>query len=511
MDWFFSSIRNKIAAMVLGSALVVSGVTAWFVPNYAADAEREALQQRASAAAAMLASAVGPALEFQQPEVADESLRVASEDPLLRWAAVYDADGNRVASEGSGSRSQISRPGDARVHESTPRAILVSAPARVGERMVGAVALSLDAARIGQRESETRLRMLWLGLVVSVVFAVAGFYVGTRMGQAIREMQATAERIAIGNVSEDLRIPPRNDEIGKMAESFREMTRRLRQLQEIAARVAAGDLRATIDGDGELYVAFRTMIWSLRTLAGRVGGSSQAVASAAAALFAATREHEASATQQTASVEEMRRTLEALAAAADRVHGDAGQVREMAERTLTSSQQTADQTKLVSAHSDRIGEILTLIQDIADKSDLLALNAALEGTKAGEVGRGFSLVAAEMRRLSEHVMDSVRDIRKLVADMRGASHASVLATEESIKLAKDAAQSAGKISSAVSQQREGTSQVKSAAEEIVRVVNASLEGTAQITRSAEALLELSHELKSAATAFRLEGDDGADG
>src|SRR5512139_812202 len=152
MNWLLSSIRNKIAAMVLGSALVVSALTAWLVPGYAADAEREALQQRASAAAAMLASAVGPALEFQQPEVADESLRVASEDPLLRWAAVYDIEGQRVAAEGSGSQSRITHPGEARVIESSARAILVSAPARVGERLVGAVALSLDAARIGQRE-----------------------------------------------------------------------------------------------------------------------------------------------------------------------------------------------------------------------------------------------------------------------------------------------------------------------------------------------------------------------
>jgi methyl-accepting chemotaxis protein len=120
------------------------------------------------------------------------------------------------------------------------------------------------------------------------------------------------------------------------------------------------------------------------------------------------------------------------------------------------------------------------------------------------VGRGFSLVAAEMRRLSEHVMDSVRDIRKLVADMRAASHASVLATEESIKLAKEAALSANKISDAVTHQREGTGQVKGAADEIVRVVNSSLDGTAQITRSAEALLQLSHELKSEAGAFRID-------
>ncbi len=512
MQWLLGSIRNKIAVMIFGSALLVSVVGAIYVPRQAAESEQEALEERAKAAAAMLASAVGPALEFEQPEAADESLRVGGEDPILKWAAAYDIEGRRVASEGSGSRSSIPVPEDAHVLQSDEARIVVAFPSRVGERRVGAVAVSLDATGIGVRRSETQWQMLGFAFVVSAVFAFLGFYVGNQMTRVIKEMQLTAERVARGNVSQDLQITGRSDELGKMADSFGLMIRRLRQLQENATRVAAGDLRTTLEGDGELYVAFRTMVTSLRTLAGRVGDSSHAVASAAAALFAATREHEASATQQTASVEEMRRTLEALASAAERVNEDATQVRDMAERTLTSSQQTADQTKLVSAHSDRIGEILTLIQDIADKSDLLALNAALEGTKAGEVGRGFSLVAAEMRRLSEHVMDSVRDIRKLVADMRGASHASVLATEESIKLAKEAAQSAVKISSAVGQQREGTGQVKSAADEIVRVVNGSLEGTAQITRSAEALLELSHELKSAATAFRLrDGDEGRDG
>jgi methyl-accepting chemotaxis protein len=165
----------------------------------------------------------------------------------------------------------------------------------------------------------------------------------------------------------------------------------------------------------------------------------------------------------------------------------------------------AEHTRLVSAHSERIGEILSLIQDIADRSDLLALNAALEGTKAGEVGRGFSLVAAEMRRLSEHVMDSVRDIRKLVADMRSASHSSVLATEESTKLAKDAAGAAAKISEAVHRHQDGTKQAKSAADEIVRAVHESLSGSAATTESAESLLSLSHELKNSVEAFRLRG------
>lgn len=456
----------------------------------------------------MLASSVAPALEFDQPDTARELIEVATEDKLVQWVAAYSRDGARVASKGTGAPSNVEHVDRARLLQGGQHSIIALAPSRSGKKLSGAVVVSLDARGISLRERSTRNSILLQAGIVSAAFIVFALWFASRMTRVITQMTQAADRIARGDVSQDLSLERPSDELGIMAQSFIEMTQRLRELQKNASRVAAGDLSVTQEGDGELFVAFRTMFGNLRELAGRIGASSEAVAQAAAALFSATREHEASATQQTASVEEMRRTLEALAASAERVNTDALQVRDMADRSLESSQQTAGQTKLVSAHSDRIGEILTLIQDIADKSDLLALNAALEGTKAGEVGRGFSLVAAEMRRLSEHVMDSVRDIRKLVSDMRAASHASVLATEESIKLAKEASLSANKITAAVGQQREGTGHVKGAAEEIARVVNTSLDGTAQITRSAEALLQLSHELKSAAGAFRLSRAEG---
>jgi methyl-accepting chemotaxis protein len=500
----FNSIGLKVSALITGVGICITAGTAITMPRYAAEAEREALEQRASAAAAMLASAVAPALDFDQANQATELISVAAADRLVQWVGVYDGAGKRVAEFKKGAPSTTDDVDEARLLLSDGRAIVALSPATGDQRkVVGAVAVSLSAAGIADRESTTRGQIVLPSLSIALVFALVGLFLASRMARVMKQTTRAAERIARGDVSQDIELPRSRDELGQMAMAFVDMTHRLRELQQNAARVAAGDLSVSQQGDGELYVSFRTMVSNLRELAGRISESSESVASAAAALFAATREHEASATQQTASVEEMRRTLETLASSAERVNEDATQVREMAERSLSSSQQTADQTKLVSAHSDRIGEILTLIQDIADKSDLLALNAALEGTKAGEVGRGFSLVAAEMRRLSEHVMDSVRDIRKLVADMRAASHASVLATEESIKLAKEAAQSAGKISNAVGHQREGTGQVKGAVDEIVRVVNSSLDGTAQITRSAEALLQLSQELKAEAGAFRL--------
>ncbi len=503
----FISIRHRIAALIAGVGIVMAVLTAVVMPSYVADAEQGALEQRAAAAAAMLASAVAPALDFQQPDTARSVLEPATEDPLVEWVAAYDRDGKRVAAHGAGSLPHVTRDTRAAMLQSNRRRIVALAPSRTDQTAVGSVVVSLVASGIEARERTTRNAILLQSALVSALFVGIAYLLAARMAKMIEAMRSAALRISRGELNHEVVFGSANDELGDMARAFAEMTRRLRELQQNAAKVAGGDLRVEQQGDGELFVAFRSMVSNLRALALRISGSSEAVASAAASLFSATREHEVSATQQTASVEEMRRTLEALASAAERVNADAMQVREMAERSLQSSQQTADQTKLVSAHSERIGEILTLIQDIADKSDLLALNAALEGTKAGEVGRGFSLVAAEMRRLSEHVVDSVRDIRKLVADMRGASHSSVLATEEGIRIAKDVAQSSSKITSAVSQQREGTGEVKSVADEIVRVVNNSLDGTARITRSAEALLQLSHELKTAAGAFRVgQGD-----
>jgi methyl-accepting chemotaxis protein len=501
----FVSVRWKVAGLLFGVVLAITWLDAWLVPERAADAERRSITERARASAAMLADCVRAAVEFDQADTARESLRAALADPLTEWAAIYRRDGTRMAYVGAGS------PPEMLTHSDTPRdiavdeeTVIVAAPlSRNRELALGTVAVAVRSTLIGERREETRRAIAIQGLIVALGGFVVSMLLSVRMSRQMKEMAKAAEQIARGDVSQQLSPFVSNDELGEMAIAFSKMNDRLRELQRGASRVADGDLTGTIGGEGELFVVFRRMLESLRGLTQRIGSGSDAVASASAGMFSAVREQETLATQQTASLEEIRRTLETLAAAADAVARDAHAVHEMSGRTLESSTRMAEQTRLVSAHSDRIGEILSLIQDIADRSDLLALNAALEGTKAGEVGRGFSLVAAEMRRLSEHVMDSVRDIRKLVADMRAASHASVLATEESTKLARDAATAAAKISDAIRRHQEGTSQAKVAADEIVRAVNDSLTGSAATTRSAESLLQLSHELKQAIQVFRI--------
>lgn len=499
-----------MAALVASVAVVLSVLDMWLIPNRVASAQRDDLRERAAIIADMLTRPLAVAIDMEQPvETLAETLQYGRADPLVQWVAVYDASGRKLTSVGEGTVPESA----SLLEQWQPTGSTIStAPVRgksAGDALA-TVAVALKNDRVAQRRADSLKAMaLQAGLTVAVGLLLA-LLLSEQLARSMRRIRKAALQIANGDVSREVELTYSRDELGDMARAFATMHVRLRQLQESAVQVAAGDLSCSIEGNGELFVAFRNMVGNLHQMTSRIAKSSSAIASAAASMFSSVREQEAAATQQNAGLEEIQRTVETLAAAANQVARDAASVREMADRSLVSTQHTADQTRLVSSHSDRIGEILSLIQNIADKVDLLALNAGLEGTKAGEVGRGFSLVAAEMRRLSEHVMDSVRDIRKLVSDMHQASHASVLATEEGIKLARETAGAAAKISEAVGQQREATTQVKTAIIDVVAGVNESLSTSGETTRNAEGLLQLSHELKQTASNFRVAAHDGSE-
>lgn len=506
----FLSLRWKVATLVASVAVVLSALDIWLIPGRVAEAEEIELHERAGIVAAMLAKPLAVAIDMEQPaDTFAETLAYGRADPLVRWVAVYDVAGKKLASVGeknvpeSADALKLWSPAGTTVGTATVRG-------KSAATSLGTVAVALGIDRIAKRRSESQRAMFFQAGIIVLLGLGLALVMSDRVAKSMRRITQAAEQIARGDVSRQLDLEYSRDELGDMARAFAGMHVRLRQLQETAVRVADGDLTGSIAGEGELFVAVRDMVAKLRQLAERIGTSSSAVASAAAGMFSSVREQEATASQQNAALEEIRRTVEALAEASEEVARDAASVREMAERSLVSTQHTAEQTHLVSAHSDRIGEILSLIQDIADKSDLLALNAGLEGTRAGEVGRGFSLVATEMRRLSEHVMDSVRDIRKLVSDMHQASHASVLATEDGIKLARESVAAAAKISQAVAQQREGTAQVRTAIVDVVTGVNESLSSSGETTQNAEGLLQLSHELKTTASSFRVGNRNASD-
>src|SRR5690606_24265254 len=104
-------------------------------------------------------------------------------------------------------------------------------------------------------------------------------------------------------------------------------------------------------------------------------------------------------------------TMHSLAQSSGHVAESVGGVLKDAERARENSDLTAERIAELNGHSLRISELLDVIREVAERTDLLALNGSLEATRAGEAGRGFSLVAGEMRRLAERVKSTVDDLR----------------------------------------------------------------------------------------------------
>lgn len=198
--------------------------------------------------------------------------------------------------------------------------------------------------------------------------------------------------------------------------------------------------------------------------------------------------------QQRAAVEETRRTMDALLGSARRIAEASQVVFENAEKTSRTTSNIQNATSGLVGHAQRIAEISETIRAIADRSDLLALNAALEGTKAGEAGRGFSLVAIEMRRLAENVMGAVREIKQLVGDIRLSSTSTVSATEDGARLAAHTSESAHEITVVTQQQRASTEQVTQSMDEVRVVLEATTEGVQRASTVSGDLVKLANQL-----------------
>jgi methyl-accepting chemotaxis protein len=219
-------------------------------------------------------------------------------------------------------------------------------------------------------------------------------------------------------------------------------------------------------------------------------------------IYAMTQEQTQAAMHQSSAVEETRQVLKSVAEASAEIVTAAQLTLDNAEVTVKNSKRVSENIRTLSNHTQDIFRILEAINEVADKSDLLALNAALEGTKAGEVGRGFSLVASQMQRLAESTAQSVRDIQELTHDIRQATTETQLSMEEATKLASATTEAAHKINLITQQQRSGVEQVSTAVNDIVELTTKVATSTEQTISSTRDLQEMSEHLTELVKSFR---------
>lgn len=339
----------------------------------------------------------------------------------------------------------------------------------------------------------------WVAAAIAVVFGrrvlSAGVDVTLTVGTATGAGFLVAQGVVVATFSSSAR---RDQE--RLAVHVDEIAR----VMAHAARIANGDLSGAPDeGQSEVAATTRAMQSGLRGLVTQTRDAASALASSAQEIAAMARQQEQGAVEQAAAVEQVRRTLALLVEGSAEAARSTEDVSRSVEATQRKGEVVAERAHALSLHTKRISAILEIIKTVANKAEILALNAALEGARAGEAGRGFSLVATQMQRLAESVMGSVGDVRVLVEDIDAATAATLAATEESTRLSGTATVAARNIGGALERQRKSAEQVASAIRDIQDIAAQVAAGSTRSLSATRDLTHLSAELTKAIERFRL--------
>lgn len=380
-----------------------------------------------------------------------------------------------------------------------------------------AVALGDDRWLLGHVDVDEQLEWPLLFVFGLLPFIVIPTFLVSRAqfrahSEALRQLgQTTRDVLSTGRVRGLSRVVPlRNDEVGTLVREFNGVLDVLDELAAAATSVAAGDLRVRLERPGDLYDAFRGMVMHLHEMVMQIRVTSLELASAAAEIHAVTSEQERAANTQSISVGEVEAAIGSLASSAAGIADTAEGVLDDAEHALATTDVMATKIGELSHETTRVGELLDLIQEIAQRSDLLALNGSLEATRVGELGRGFAIVAAEMRRLAERVTGTIADVRERVADIRSAGASTVMATDDSRKRAQRSAQAARQISTLTHQQSQETAAVAFAVAAVTKAVIEQADATAQAQAASQGLRSRAEGLEQLTRRFTLRSPKGED-
>jgi methyl-accepting chemotaxis protein len=282
-----------------------------------------------------------------------------------------------------------------------------------------------------------------------------------------------------------------------------------KELLQNLVRITKGELTSVLKPRSErdeVGNVLAQMVAILRELIGQMQEATDNISKANSNISAATAEQAATVTQQASSVAETTTAVEEVRQTAKQSVDRIQLVSEMASNTLKLAESGLDAMKKtedgmldlkdqvrhiaetilsLSEQTLQIGEIISTVNDIADQSNLLALNAAMEAARVGEAGRGFAVLAGEVRNLAEQSRHATAQVTSILSEIQKAANAAVMVTEKGTKSAESGVELAQSTGDSIRVIREHTQQVVSASEQIVASARQQLAGMDQITRAME--------------------------
>ncbi len=356
-------------------------------------------------------------------------------------------------------------------------------------KMISDAAASADAKRdqIGPVVDNTlknaEVVSIWttsIGLLVSMALA---FFLARSIVTPVTSITAAMKRVSDGDLATEIPARDRRDEIGAMAAAlavFRDALARNREMEQ-AARMqeeeAQAEKRRTMEAlanDFEAKVG--TLVRQLSAAADEMETAARSMSSNAEQTNQQSGMVAAAAEETSANVQAVATATEELSVSASEIGGQVTQSSDIAARAVGDARRTNEKVQDLAQGAAKIGDVVKLISDIAEQTNLLALNATIEAARAGEAGRGFAVVASEVKELASQTSRATEDIAGQIAAIQNSTSDVVEAIQSIGTTIEDMHRIAASVAAAVEQQQAATS-------EIARNVNEAARGTQEVTEN----------------------------
>lgn len=410
------AIGRKLTLIILTILIVAMAIVFAGILIQDRSSSTKVLTRNLSTLADVIGTNSKAALSFEDADSAQRILSALAAEPEIELAGIYTGSNRLLASYRRADRAEatIPPPSSDQQAQRVANRVLISRRIELDDQLIGTVVIQSGLESLRKRQREF-LGIAGLALFVSIVFGLV-----------------VSKFLIKGVVSS------------------------LNQAMTVAKKVAQGDLTGQVeepsrDEVGQLIGAIRTMTQNLNSLIGNVKRTCIQVTSSTNQIGAFSKDLEATATQQATATNQVVSTAREISATSQELVNTMSQVAITSAETAESAQGgqqgllrmeavmqqleratvgIAAKLAAINQKAAEINSVVTTITKVADQTNLLSLNAAIEAEKAGEYGLGFGVVAREIRRLADQTAVATLDIEKVVNEMRSAVGAGVMGMEK---------------------------------------------------------------------------------
>ncbi len=322
--------------------------------------------------------------------------------------------------------------------------------------------IQTDLNIIAHSNSEKTLKVLVLILIASLVFFISTAIILVQSNKLVSDplnlLAEASQKIAMGDVSVSIDNLQRKDEVGRLYNAFNKMLSSLNEIGAVASQISEGDLTARaipksahdtiVNSINKMTNNLRLIISDSLETINSINQISGNVFSAAARLSTSSNQTATAIGETTVTIEEVKRTSEVLSKKAKEISIIAQKAADISSIGLRSTEDTiqginniggqmatiGESAMRLSEQSRTIGDIIASVSDIAEQSNLLAVNAAIEAARAGEHGKSFVIVAQEIKSLAQQSKQATLQVKTALNDIQNAINSTVMATEQGEKI-----------------------------------------------------------------------------